>query len=106
MSRPWLIGTCCRSPLWVQLPDTVTKCNGILHQFCLLTGTMIWLHRLLVPYSITRMIKKDIMISFVIGGKSMLAHHLPFQTLQTITFSHTAMHLLLCFSIFNFFDNF
>src|SRR5260370_34249365 len=55
-------------------------------QFCLLTRTTILflrreirqLHKLLVPYSITRTIKKDIMISFVIVGKSMLAHHLPF----------------------------
>ncbi len=31
ISRPWLIGTCCRSPSWVQLPGTMTKCNGTLH---------------------------------------------------------------------------
>src|SRR6266511_3791703 len=64
------------------------------------------LHRLLVPYSITRIIKKGIMISFVIGGKSMLAHYLPFRILQTTAFSHTAMRLLLYSSIFNFFRQF
>ncbi len=37
------------------------------------------------------------MISFMIGEKSMLAHHLSFQTLQTITFSHTVTHLLLLY---------
>jgi hypothetical protein len=52
------------------------------------------------------MIKKGIMISFVIGGKSMSAHHLPFRILQTTAFSHTAMQLLLYSSIFNFSDNF
>src|SRR6266542_5103550 len=63
------------------------------------------LHRLLVQYSITRTTRKGIMIFFVIGGKSMSTFHLPGQTLQTIAFSHTAMLLLLCFSIFNFSEN-
>src|SRR6266508_2926085 len=79
----------CRSKLYIDQPMEPSK-----------------LHRLLEPYSITRMIKKDIMISFVIGGKSTLAYHVPFQTLQTITFSHTAMQLQLCFFIFNFSTNF
>src|SRR5260370_28557704 len=64
------------------------------------------LRRLLVQYSITRMTKKGIMIFFVIGGKSISTFHLPSQTLQTIAFSHTAMLLLLCCSIFNFSENF
>jgi len=37
--------------------------------------------------------KKDTMTFFVIGGRNMLAHHSPFQTLQTIALSHTAMQL-------------
>src|SRR6266545_2196616 len=30
ISGPQLIGTCCGSPSWVQLPGTMTKCNGTL----------------------------------------------------------------------------
>ena len=41
--------------------------------------------------------KKDTMTFFVIGGRNMLAHHSPFQTLQTIAFSYTAMQLRHCF---------
>jgi len=49
------------------------------------------LHRLLVPYSITRIIKKGIMISFVIGGKSMFVY---FSSIIMVLFENFILYIV------------